>query len=360
MLYFSGRADDRGLTISFDGLATTGHLQDFCGQGRAELRGDGVDLGLEVLDEALSMPGIGQDGSCREQREGPAGGTSSFDQGLLDIGDDLAKLSHVCPSISVGRLVYHNMVCQSSCLARSSKPNNRHHGTIAMMNLPLDEAGLRVDRTAKTLREQTVERLRDAILNFQFKAGERLVERSLCEKLGVSRTVVREALRHLEAEGLVEVLPQQGPAVAKPDISQVAQVYEIRALLEAEAARSAAMVANEADISRLTEANQAIQVAFAAGTSRDILKATTDFYKLLFTIAGKSVAWQLVQGLNARVNYLRAMTISRPNRSVEANAEMLRIVEAIARKDGKAAAKASFDHVEQVKKLAMTMLESAR
>jgi GntR family transcriptional regulator, trigonelline degradation regulator len=224
------------------------------------------------------------------------------------------------------------------------------------MDLSVDDTGLRIDRSAKTLREQTVERLRDAILNFQFKVGERLVERSLCEKLCVSRTVVREALRHLEAEGLVETLPQQGPAVAKPDINQAAQVYEIRAILEAEAARTAAQMADPSDVARLTAANTAIQAAFANGTIRDVLKATTAFYELLFTIAGKSVAWQLVQSLNARINYLRAMTISQPNRAADANAEMIRIIEAIARRDGKAAAKASFDHVEKVKRLAMAAL----
>lgn len=229
-----------------------------------------------------------------------------------------------------------------------------------MPDLIADDGGLRVDRSTKTLRERTVERLRDAILNFQFKAGDRLVERSLCEKLGVSRTVVREALRHLEAEGFVETLPQQGPAVAKPDIGQAAQVYEIRALLEAEAARAAARIATPSDVARLAAANAAIQAAFADGTGRDVLRATTAFYELLFAIAGKSVAWQLVQGLNARINYLRAMTISRPNRSVDANAEMLRIVEAIARGDGRAAAKASFDHVETVKNLALAMLETAK
>jgi GntR family transcriptional regulator, trigonelline degradation regulator len=227
------------------------------------------------------------------------------------------------------------------------------------MDLALDDAGLRVNRATRTLREQAVERLRDAILNFQFKAGERLVERSLCEKLGVSRTVVREALRHLEAEGLVEVLPHQGPAVAKPDVSQAAQVYEIRALLEAEAARAAAARAEAADVARLVEANRTIQAAFANGTGRDVLRATTDFYELLFAIAGHTVAWQLVQGLNARVNYLRAMTISKPDRSVDADAEMVRIIEAIARGDGTAAAKASFDHVATVKRLAIAMLEAA-
>lgn len=232
-------------------------------------------------------------------------------------------------------------------------------GTTVAMDSPVADTGLRVDRTAKTLREQTVDLLREAILDFRFQAGERLVERSLCERLGVSRTVVREALRHLEAEGLVETLPQQGPAVAKPDVDRAAQVYEIRALLEAEAARTAARVAGASDVARLTAANAAIQAAFAGGTGRDILKATTDFYELLFAIAGKSVAWQVVQGLNARINHLRAMTISRPNRAADADAEMLRIIEAIARGDGEAAAKASFDHVEAVKGLAIAALKDA-
>ena len=103
------------------------------------------------------------------------------------------------------------------------------------LGMPIEDA-LRIDRSAKTLRELAVERLRDAILDGQFRPGDRLVERVLCERLGVSRTVVREALRHLETEGLVDVVPQQGPAVARLDAGQATQIYEIRAMLEALAA----------------------------------------------------------------------------------------------------------------------------
>lgn len=215
---------------------------------------------------------------------------------------------------------------------------------------------LKIDRTARTLRELAVERLRDAILDFQLRPGERLVERVLCERLGVSRTVVREALRHLESEGLVDVIPQQGPAVARLDARQAVQVYEIRALLEAAAARAAAHRAGRADVKRLREANEAIQAAFATGHGRDILKMTTDFYELLFGIAGQPVAWQVVQGLNARINQLRAMTIAQPRRAKDAGGEMRRIIEAIAAHDGDAAAQASFDHVERVKQLALAVL----
>ena len=227
---------------------------------------------------------------------------------------------------------------------------------MSIASLPPDTDVLRVDRNVRTLRELALEKLRDAILNFHFKPGERLIERSLCEKLGVSRTVVREVLRHLETEGLVETLPQQGPAVIKPDIGQAAQVYEIRALLEAEASRAAAERAGPSDIARLNAANDAIQMAFESGSSRDVLKATTDFYEILFTVAGKLVAWQVVHGLNARINHLRAMTISQPGRSESANREMRRLIDAIERHDGEGAAKASYDHVLRVRELAIAAL----
>lgn len=225
-----------------------------------------------------------------------------------------------------------------------------------MTSRAMRDSDLRIDRSARTLRELTLEKLRDAILDFRFKPGERLVERNLCELFGVSRTVVREVLRHLEAEGLVETLPQQGPAVVKPDIAQAAEIYDIRALLEADAARGAAHSATAADVERLRAANGVIQVAFAADSSRDVLKATTDFYEFLFTLARKPVAWSMVQALNARISHLRRLTIATPERRSRADAEMRRIIDAIAARDAEEAAHASFDHVQIVAALAAAAL----
>jgi GntR family transcriptional regulator, trigonelline degradation regulator len=88
-----------------------------------------------------------------------------------------------------------------------------------------------VERPA-ALRDQVVGNLRDAIINGQFAPGARLVERQMCELLGVSRTLVREALRQLEAEGWVRILPYRGPVVASMTPEEVRDLYEVRSALE--------------------------------------------------------------------------------------------------------------------------------
>lgn len=221
------------------------------------------------------------------------------------------------------------------------------------------DEGIRVDRSAKTLRELTLETMRDAILDFRFRPGERLVERTLCERLGVSRSVVREVLRHLEAEGYVESIPNQGPAVARPEPEKTAQIYEIRALLEAEAVRTCAQKATPDQVAQLGIAIDNIEAAFARKSPRDVLRMTSAFYQLLFETAEKMVAWGVVQSLNARITHLRAMTISTPGRDTDAIAEMRRIHAAIARHDPDAAHAASMDHVGTVAKLAERLIAEA-
>lgn len=220
------------------------------------------------------------------------------------------------------------------------------------MNPP---ASLKVDRNTKTLRELALEKMRDAILGRHFQPGDRLVERALCDQLGVSRTVVREVLRHLEAEGLVETLPHQGPIVARLEPEQAAQIYELRAALEALAARACALHASAEDLDRLAAAMARIERAFAAGELRAVLDATTDFYRTMFLSAGKTVAWTIVQSLNARISHLRMATLGSAGRASTGPAEMRRIVDAIRARDAEAAEAACLDHVNQAARIALTL-----
>ncbi len=218
---------------------------------------------------------------------------------------------------------------------------------------------LRIDRSTKTLKNLALEKLRDAILDLRFRPGERLVERTLCERLGVSRSVVREVLRHLEAEGLVEQVPSQGPAVARPDAAKAAEIYEIRGLLEAEAAATCAEKGTKAEFAELKAAIDRIESAFARKNPKDVLRMTTAFYQRLFEIAEKPVAWGVVQSLNAQINHLRAMTIATPERGQHAIAEMRTLLKAISQRDKKAAVAASLEHIQHVAELARSAIEKS-
>ncbi|MGU7775943.1 GntR family transcriptional regulator [Burkholderia sp. MR1-5-21] len=215
---------------------------------------------------------------------------------------------------------------------------------------------LKIDRTTKTLRELTLDKLRGAIVQGYFRPGARLVERTLCEELGVSRTVVREVLRHLETEGLVEIAARQGPVVARLDPSQVEEIYELRSLLEANAARACAVHATPSLVKRLRDIRGAIEEAFAASELTRVLEHTEQFYDVMFEGAGKLVSLGVVKSLNARINRLRALTIATPGRGDESNREMNRLLDAIERHDADAAQAASAEHIRRVSELAMQVL----
>ena len=213
----------------------------------------------------------------------------------------------------------------------------------------------RVDR-GKTLRELTLEHMRDVIQNGQIKPGERLIERHLCEQLDVSRSVVREVLRHLETEGIVQSIPGQGPIVATLSSGQAAQIYEIRALLEGKAAFDCAQRASDEDIEQLANQNIRIQEAFEEGNLREVMLRTSIFYETMFKSTGSDIAWETVHSLNARVNLLRFITISNPGRKVEAGAEMENLVAALRKRDPEAARQASQDHMTRVAEIARQRL----
>ena len=98
-----------------------------------------------------------------------------------------------------------------------------------------------------------VERLRALILTGEYGPNERLIEEQLAERLGVSRTPVRQALTMLEAEGLVEIAPNRGATVCSFSIEDVWEIYDLRAVLEGHAARRAAGRIVRRDLQRLRE-----------------------------------------------------------------------------------------------------------
>lgn len=215
---------------------------------------------------------------------------------------------------------------------------------------------IRVDRPEKTLRELALDKVRDAIVSGYFRPGHRLVERELCAQLGVSRSVVREVLRHLESEGIVSNLPNKGPMVAKLDADEARQIYEIRGALEGMAARLCAETRNPEIVAALEVSLEGIRGGYTSGDMASVLQHTTSFYQTMFSSVDRHVAWGVVSALTVRINHLRSMTIRTPNRAVDGPEQMAAILEAIRSGDGERAYQAAQAHVASASAIAQAVL----
>jgi GntR family transcriptional regulator, trigonelline degradation regulator len=221
------------------------------------------------------------------------------------------------------------------------------------------DTALRVAPVAAPLRAQVVRNLREAILNRTFEPGERLRERELTELTGVSRTVVREALRQLESEGLVVLIPNVGPVVARITALEANDLYEVRAVLEALAARRFATEADEAEIDELVATVDAIERVAKSGEIGELLACKEAFYGVLLRGASNAVLSAQLGSLRARIGYLRATSFQRPERSSETVAELRALLAAIRRRDPDAAAELSRKHVEKAAEAALPLLQES-
>jgi DNA-binding GntR family transcriptional regulator len=195
-----------------------------------------------------------------------------------------------------------------------------------------------VQREVEPLRERTLKTLRDAILSNHLKPGQRLVERDLCEQAGVSRSSIREALRYLESEGLVESRGSKGMYVSVLNRKQAMEIYEIRAALEGEAAMHFATRASADELKALRRAFERadkLSLVDVESYSSEIDR----FFEILFIGAGNATATSLMHSLRARINLLRTTTIrvAPKERLVGSMAKMRAILEALEKRDADAA-----------------------
>lgn len=220
----------------------------------------------------------------------------------------------------------------------------------------MDNSTLQIPRQTATLRALVEDRLRSAILTGHFKAGQRLVERELCDLLGVGRTSVREALRQLEAEGLVTTIPHRGPTVSKIEYEVAEQLYAVRALLEGYAGQQFAERASAADMNRFKDAVEAFEQAIDSQDRNSILEGKTRLYAVLMDGCGNVFIKQMLSLLHNRVNLLRLTSMMQPGRPERSVAEIREINAAIQARDGTRAGVACRHHVEMAAATALAHL----
>jgi DNA-binding GntR family transcriptional regulator len=222
----------------------------------------------------------------------------------------------------------------------------------------LTEDDLQITPRNATLRNMVENRLRAAIISGRFKPGQRLIERELCDLIAVSRPSIREAMRQLEAEGLVTAQPYRGPTVATISADEARQLYAVRTLLEGFAGEQFALRGEPADMEALTRAVEGLEAVIAAGAEPTaLIEAKTQFYAVLMDGSDNIFVRQTLAMLHNRVTLLRLTSMGQPGRLAQSIAEIREIHDAILARDPVAAKSACERHVASATVVAMAVLQ---
>ncbi|RMF33361.1 MAG: GntR family transcriptional regulator [Alphaproteobacteria bacterium] len=192
--------------------------------------------------------------------------------------------------------------------------------------------------------EAAHEALLDALRAGDYAPGDRLREEEVAERLGLSRTPVREALRRLEAEGIVEHRPRIGAAIRRLEHGEIVELYEMRMVLERSAAEMAARHGGAAEFDTLDALNDRIAAERASPARNAAINR--DFHHCLYRAGRNRFLMAAAEGLNNALLLLGPTTHTDPERVDEVVAQHRAIVEALRRGDATAAGMAAQAHLQ--------------
>jgi DNA-binding GntR family transcriptional regulator len=212
----------------------------------------------------------------------------------------------------------------------------------------------RIPQRAAPLREEVVRLLRQEILDQELTPGQRITEASLCDRFGVSRTVIRESLRQLESESLITLLPNRGPIVTVLSRRDIDSLYEVRRCLEGLAGELFAERATDKEVEDLVAHHDLMCRGFLRGGIAERGQLKEEFYRLLLEGAHNPVLTASLHGVHARVAVFRHYAFQDDERARQALTEVTAIVDACARQRDPAAARAACeDHIARAVVLAI-------
>ena len=206
------------------------------------------------------------------------------------------------------------------------------------------------------LREAVCETLRDAIRKGILEPGERLMEVQLAEELGISRTPVREAIRKLEQEGYVIMMPRRGTYVADISTGDIIEIFEIRSALESLATGLAARRIEPDELETLQNLLVEIEGYIAKNDIEKIVETDIKFHGLLYQVSRNERLVNIISNLKEQLARFRTLSMSYPGRLQETLEEHSEMVEAIANGDVSAARDAAEHHMERAEKTLLMAL----
>lgn len=216
---------------------------------------------------------------------------------------------------------------------------------------------LRIVENPTLVREHALDKLRNAISRGLYPPGMRLVERELCEALGVSRTSVREALRQLQAENLIEVGKRRNITVAVVSAKDAEDIYLMREMLETLAIKRFVALADDNAIKKLVRIHKDLRKVLNKGDVRELAIMAGEFYETILHGSGSKVIADMARQLLTRVNYLRMRAMAEPHRLEDGMHEWDRLIEAIVERNPTAAAKAMGEHLSNARRAIVAKLQ---
>lgn len=212
----------------------------------------------------------------------------------------------------------------------------------------------------KPLREIVFETLREAIINGVLEPGERLMEIQLAEEMGVSRTPVREAIRKLELEGFVVMIPRKGAYVSGISMKDIADVFELRAALEGLAAGLAAERITEEELDQLERMLVKIGDCVQNNDLEQLIELDTEFHATLFKASRNERLVQITSNLREQVQRFRTTTLSTPGRLKFTLQEHKKIVEAVSERNVELAKALASEHIENAENSMLEVLNQSK
>ena len=207
------------------------------------------------------------------------------------------------------------------------------------------------------LREQVLAELRRRIVDGDYAQGERLTETRLADDFGVSRNPVREALRVVEAEGFVHILPRRGAVVATLDETAVRDLFAVREQLETLAAGLAAERASAKDVARLRRLLEEASAATDAKDFDQVAELNSAFHRAVIDVSGNRWLLSISAAMYYHVHWV--FRVGAAQRAPHSWEEHIRLVDAIEARDPAAASAAAREHVEAAARAAMSYRPTA-
>lgn len=197
-----------------------------------------------------------------------------------------------------------------------------------------------------SLRGRVYNILREDILMGKYRPGENLVELKIGEELNVSRTPVREAIRQLELEGLVESIPNKGATVRGISRKDMEDIFHIRMLLEGLVAKWAVEQITEGEVKELQMVYELMEFYTHKDDIENISKLNTRFHEIIYLAAKSNILLNILKDFQFYVKWARHESLSTPGRKEEALKEHFDILQAIKNRDAREAEKQLKIHVE--------------